>query len=260
MAVVPPSSLQALLFDIDKTLTTRYKVVTPRTERMLEDLVAQDKFELALCTGRSPVQASDVLAYFPPGSLHIFNGGGTLARTNGDVIWEKNLPGDLVQEIAQQAEQMGAEYEFEHEGKIFTNEAKVGKKETFFSPVSLDDWSTPLLCLQWINEEIRELVKKYPQIQVKEMMSSVNGPYFDLTAAGVTKATALQKWSEAVSIPLDQVAGFGDSQNDLEFLSLVGWPVAMGNAPQELKALAKDVAGDCDDDGLAQYVEGKFLV
>ena len=41
----------------------------------------------------------------------------------------------------------------------------------------------------------------------------------------------------------------GDQRNDLEMLRWAA-RVAMGNAPDEVKAAADEVAGDVDDDGL----------
>ena len=42
----------------------------------------------------------------------------------------------------------------------------------------------------------------------------------------------------------------GDQRNDLEMLRWAARGVAMGNAPDEVKAAADEVAGDVDDDGL----------
>jgi hydroxymethylpyrimidine pyrophosphatase-like HAD family hydrolase len=81
----------------------------------------------------------------------------------------------------------------------------------------------------------------------------------DITRQGVTKASGLRLWSQLTGIDLANVAGFGDSQNDQEFLSAVGWKVAMGNAVPELKAIADQVIGDCDDDGLAKYISETWL-
>ena len=42
----------------------------------------------------------------------------------------------------------------------------------------------------------------------------------------------------------------GDQRNDLEMLHWAARGVAMGNAPEEVKAVADEVAGHVDDDGL----------
>ena len=42
----------------------------------------------------------------------------------------------------------------------------------------------------------------------------------------------------------------GDQRNDLEMLHWAAWGVAMGNAPDQVKAVADEVAGHVDEDGL----------
>ena len=42
----------------------------------------------------------------------------------------------------------------------------------------------------------------------------------------------------------------GDQRNDLEMLRWAARGVAMANAPEEVKAVADEVAGHVDDDGL----------
>ncbi len=257
--ISPPQHIQAFAFDIDRTLTTRQKEITSYTRQILKKLVAAGRFYPFLCSGRALSQSPHILSLFPSQTVHVLDGGGTLATTSGQILSQDLLPSNTVKEIALQADKLGAEIEIEHQGKLYSNQRKRQKFSHFLSFEELTDWSTALLCLQWINDDVRQMVKPYTNIEVKEMVSEVNGPYMDITSSGVTKAKGLQKWSEITGISLSQVAGFGDSQNDLEFLASVGWKVAMGNSVPELKAIADQVIGDCDDDGLAHYIEEVWL-
>ena len=47
---------------------------------------------------------------------------------------------------------------------------------------------------------------------------------------------------------------FGDFYNDAQMLQSVGWPVAMGNGVDALKKIARIVAPDDVDDGVAKVV------
>ncbi|MEO9151583.1 MAG: HAD hydrolase family protein, partial [Lapillicoccus sp.] len=49
--------------------------------------------------------------------------------------------------------------------------------------------------------------------------------------------------------PIDTVA-VGDQRNDIEMLRWAARGVAMGNAPDEVRAVADEVTGDVEDDGL----------
>ena len=47
----------------------------------------------------------------------------------------------------------------------------------------------------------------------------------------------------------------GDGLNDLPAIEAVGHPVAMGNAEDEVKALANHIVADVANDGVAEALE-----
>jgi hydroxymethylpyrimidine pyrophosphatase-like HAD family hydrolase len=52
----------------------------------------------------------------------------------------------------------------------------------------------------------------------------------------------------------------GDMTNDLEMFAAAGFPIAMGNAPDHVKAAAKGVApGTNDEDGWAGAIDQYIL-
>nr|WP_311966399.1 HAD hydrolase family protein [Arsenicicoccus cauae] len=74
--------------------------------------------------------------------------------------------------------------------------------------------------------------------------------WLDIAPEGVSKASALELVRRKLGVdPRDTVA-VGDQRNDLEMLSWAARGVAMGNAPDEVKAAADEVTGHVDDDGL----------
>ena len=52
----------------------------------------------------------------------------------------------------------------------------------------------------------------------------------------------------------------GDSPNDIAMLNAVGMPVAVGNAEEEVKAVAKYIAPPNHEDGVAEAIERFVLV
>ena len=63
--------------------------------------------------------------------------------------------------------------------------------------------------------------------------------YMEVTHQQVSKEHALLEVANHYQIPLEQVMTIGDNFNDLPMLRLAGLGVAMGNAPQEVKADAR---------------------
>ena len=80
----------------------------------------------------------------------------------------------------------------------------------------------------------------------------------ECSAKGVSKAQGLGVLAAHLGIGLDEVVAVGDSDNDLAALSAVGMPVAMGNATDTIKGIAKLVVASNDDDGIAEVVDRLF--
>jgi hypothetical protein len=74
---------------------------------------------------------------------------------------------------------------------------------------------------------------------------------FEVLAAGVDKGSALLRLGELWSIRPEDMAAVGDSDNDLTMLRAVGWPVAMGNATEEVKAAGRIITRSNDQGGVA---------
>lgn len=73
-----------------------------------------------------------------------------------------------------------------------------------------------------------------------------------------TKAHALSVLSKYFEISPESVAFIGDNLNDVSLMRRVGMPIAMGNAVEEVKAIARWVTSTNDEDGVAKAV--KFLM
>ena len=74
--------------------------------------------------------------------------------------------------------------------------------------------------------------------------------WLDINPEGVSKAAALEVIRRRLGVEPMHTVAVGDQRNDLEMLRWAARGVAMGNAPDEVKAAADEVAGDVDDDGL----------
>lgn len=76
----------------------------------------------------------------------------------------------------------------------------------------------------------------------------------EMTKAGVSKATGLMQLASFLGLSLEQTVGIGDADNDREMLSNVGFPVAMANADDKIKALCKFVTKDNDHNGVGAAI------
>ncbi len=77
----------------------------------------------------------------------------------------------------------------------------------------------------------------------------------EMTAPGVTKASALTRWCEQHNIAPSEVWAFGDMPNDLPMLNWAGRGIAVANAHPEVRTAITDRTASNDDDGVAQALE-----
>ena len=69
-------------------------------------------------------------------------------------------------------------------------------------------------------------------------------------------ATAMTTGFQSLDINPDQVLAFGDNMNDYQMLKFAGQAIATDNARQEVKAIADQVIGHCNDEAVISYMEG----
>ncbi len=62
--------------------------------------------------------------------------------------------------------------------------------------------------------------------------------YTDVFSAGCNKGSAIARYCELISVPMEQTICFGDSENDIDMFKVCSASVAMKKAPDSLKTLA----------------------
>ena len=85
-------------------------------------------------------------------------------------------------------------------------------------------------------------------------LTQSSADFIEIISPGVSKASALVKLAEFLDIDISETMAIGDANNDLPMLKAAGVSVAMGNATDDVKAIADAVTGNCDDDGWAQAI------
>jgi Cof subfamily protein (haloacid dehalogenase superfamily) len=80
----------------------------------------------------------------------------------------------------------------------------------------------------------------------------------EISASGVSKASALARLSEQRGIDRADVIAFGDMPNDLPMLAWAGYAVAVANAHADVIAAADEVTATNEDAGVARVLERLF--
>lgn len=75
--------------------------------------------------------------------------------------------------------------------------------------------------------------------------------WLDLSPVGVSKASGLEHVTDNLGLTKADVLAIGDGRNDIEMLQWAARGVAMGQAPDEVAAVSREVTDSVYDDGAA---------
>ncbi len=82
--------------------------------------------------------------------------------------------------------------------------------------------------------------------------------YLELNAKAVSKSTSIDVLSEYFNHPISEFMAFGDNYNDVSMLRKVGYGVAVRNARNEAKIVAKEITDSNLEDGVAKIIDKYF--
>ena len=77
----------------------------------------------------------------------------------------------------------------------------------------------------------------------------------EVLTKGVNKAFGLEKLAQKLNIEPSEIAAIGDAANDVEMLEYAGLAIAMGNASEEVKAIADIVTDTNENNGVIKAID-----
>ena len=82
--------------------------------------------------------------------------------------------------------------------------------------------------------------------------------YLEVLNKKVNKGKSLERILKIKNLTLETCVAFGDANNDKEMIEMVGYGVAMGNAEDNLKEIAKYKTSSNDNDGVYEFLVQKI--
>ena len=243
--------IRALVIDLDGTLINRSERISPRVAQAV--VAVSGKIPVSIATGREPAHAMKFAGQLGLTGPQVCDGGATiLDPVSGETLWRVPLRPGHAQLIVERLDWMAAAFIATHPEGSLTSVAQV------------PHWNlTRVSALDLAEETADALVSTLgaiPDLRLVKVYLPYNGMWaVDFTHGSVDKATAVLKLGEMIGVHPSRMAAAGDSYNDLPLLKACGLRIAMGDAPEELKAIAHYVAPSAEEDGLAVAIE-EFLL
>ena len=248
---MPSGAYAALLLDLDGTLIGRDERISPRVSAAVGQ--ASKLLSVSIFTGREPADAIRFARELGLTSAQVSdNGALMLDPTTGANLWSVSLPPEVARQVIAGFRSLGLSFIATHnDGTSTQADATVPADVRRVSALDMDEETADGLVCR---------LKTRAELHVVKVSLPYNGLWaVDVTRRGVDKAEAARRLAERLGIGTAQMIAVGDSYNDLPMLQVCGLGIAMGQGPEELKAVADHVAPSVDEDGLATAIESFVL-
>lgn len=110
-----------------------------------------------------------------------------------------------------------------------------------------------ILGFSFFKEKLEAGWQRYQEDKDLTLVSSADHN-FELSSKKASKGQALERLAKRLNIPMNETAAVGDSLNDRSMLEAAGKGVAMGNAREDIKAIADAVTLTNDEHGVAHMI------
>ena len=264
------SKISLLLADVDGTLVTEDKVLTPRAQSAVKALNAAG-VAFAVTSGRPP---RGMAMLFEPLALQTpiagFNGG-IFIKPNMTIIEEHRLPPEACKRAVKLILDHRMDIWVYCGNDWFVRDPKaphVAREQwtVKFPPTVVDDFGAVLdraVKIVGISDDRDRVARceKDAQAALGDQVSAARSqPYYlDITHPNANKGTVATTLSKLLSVPTAEIATIGDMPNDVLMFRESGVSIAMGNASPEVQKQARFVTASYNDEGFAKAVERCIL-
>lgn len=259
-----------ICIDVDGTLVGSTGEVTDGVWTAVDAALARGQ-HLALTTARGAFASSWNMAQrLDPNGWHVFHAGGATVHTGtavsrGHALTDEEL--DLAMNVAQRNNWVlelysPTAYAVDADSvRAVDHAALMGVP---FARQELDVFRSAddaMVRVQFVVAEDEVDAVRTALSETTLVVTSATSPimpgtaFVSATKAGITKATGINTICADLGIDIGQVMMIGDGHNDVPAIEAVGHAVAMGNAVDDVKSLARYTVADVDNDGVAEALE-----
>jgi Cof subfamily protein (haloacid dehalogenase superfamily) len=258
---------KAIACDFDGTLVGKGHHISPKVKEAIQEFIQLGGvFSLATGKGYGSVVLNALRELNLKSPQIVMGGGEIIDPQTGNVLHGEYLSFETMEKLVGRLMQKGLVPEVHEGGFVYLpvseeayeakmdyktykplgkiNRDRIAKVRIIFSEHKLDQ------IIQLVDSQIK------PHIHDIECMQS-NTPYsfgYDFTSVRATKHLAILQLAHMLEVSPEEMVGIGDGYNDFSLLEACGYKVAMGNAPEDLKAIADYVAPSVENDGVAEAI------
>jgi Cof subfamily protein (haloacid dehalogenase superfamily) len=264
------SKIALVVADVDGTLVTADKVLTPRAVASVQALDAAG-IAFAITSGRPPrgmAMLIDPLGLRTP--IAGFNGG-VFVQPDMSIIDQHLLAPDIARRAVDVIGASGLDVWVYSGQDWFVRDLSaphVAREQwtVRFPPTLVADFTAALASavkIVGVSDDLDRVARCETETQNAlgaDASAARSQPYYlDVTHPDANKGTVVTTLSKRLSVPCEQIATIGDMPNDVLMFRKSGLSIAMGNASPQVQAQADVVTSSYADEGFANAVE-RFIL
>ena len=261
-----PNRVRLVVADVDGTLVTPDKVLTPRTGAVVRAII-EAGIAFTITSGRPPLGMKpliDDLQLHDP--IAAFNGG-LLVRPDLSVIREHLIPSEAAQAVIDILTKDTLDV-WVYGGKDWYVKSRHGPhvdREEWtvkFPPTvvsTYDGLLDRIVKIVGVNDDHDVMARCVEEVQRQfgqHVSAALSQPYYlDVTHPKANKGEVVNALSAMLAIPTAQIATIGDMPNDVLMFERSGVSIAMGNASVDVQRAATFVTTSNREEGFALAME-----
>lgn len=259
--------------DVDSTLVDDGKRLSTENREAIRKAVLEEGMHFAIISGRIAPSVRRYMDEIGVAGVVPSLGGCLIEDWDGTIIEEHSIDGALCSKINEMAKSMGCLcFAYHHndwyiepghadwvksEADATATTGVIMELDSLFrhtSPNKMLGVHTDTRKVERLKDAVIEAYGDY----VDSFMSSPM--YLEIVPKGINKGTAVDALCRYYGIERSNVMAIGDYYNDIDMLKIAGIPVAVQNAPDDIKAIARYITdSDCNNSAVAEAIE-RFAV
>ncbi|MBV9711907.1 MAG: HAD family phosphatase [Ktedonobacteraceae bacterium] len=259
-----------LAIDLDGTLLSPQKLITPRTYAALAQAVDAG-MKLVIATG----QTLNVLRAVCAGlTLHgpqiIYNGAIVADIATGTILQEQLVPQERILPTLALLQKTGFYRVYHTHQHVYVDQDTPNARNWYRPPVPpalevadvVSIYPQPCIKLVGVGEEstLRAKRRELERLLADQLyVTQASRDLLEFHHPAVSKGNALKSLAQELNIASEEIVAFGDHHNDIGMLQFAGLGIAMGNAHDEVKTKADYVTLSNSEDGVAAALEKMVL-
>ncbi|PGM62367.1 HAD family hydrolase [Bacillus cereus] len=252
---------KVIISDLDGTLLRSDKTISEKSINILRECKNKGS-ELIFATARPPRAINQYIPSVLKNDIIICYNGALVLKGN-DTLYKKEISRNVLLEIIEKAKKYNLNNIcIEINDKLYSN----FDVTDYFGNVPCEvidirklDFKKAYKVIICTKDSInKELIKELPA-ECNAVITD-NGTLCQIMHAEVSKWNSIQHVLQYLNCEASDVIAFGDDYNDMEMIEKCGIGVAMNNAVEELKSVAKFIAKSNDEDGVATFLESNNFI